>query len=170
MSRSIICSLLLLHSTLRSNELRQYKIDLLEEGSAGFKFMSNVIFNKLPLSVKKELIHRVNDNYPTLTHLFANYREIIKTLVKVSRPKISNAKSDTSVHNKDQSSGHKQWSKPPPPAKVSLPPAKPSQSVSSPSTLENFNTSVSNVVSKASHESSNIKTCKLCYLITSNNL
>ena len=151
------------------HELKQYNVDFLEEDSAGFKFLSHIIFNKLPVSVKKELIHRVNDNYPTLNHLFENYRDIIKTLVKVSQPKVSNTKSDNSirskdysdnsVRSKDYSSRVKHFSKPQPPAKVSIP--------SSPSTLENFSTGVSSVSSNSSRKESSVVSkgsvpCKLC--------
>ena len=68
------------------HDLKQYNIDLKEEDTAGCKLLSHIIFSKLSTSVKKELVHKVDDNYPFLNHIFDNYREINKTLVRVSQP------------------------------------------------------------------------------------
>ena len=87
------------------HDLKQYGIDLMEQDTAGCKLLSHIIFSKLPVSVKKELVHKVDDNYPSLTHIFDNYREIIKTLVRVSKPRESNAKSADSVRSKNSSYG-----------------------------------------------------------------
>ena len=81
------------------HDLKQYHIDLMEEGTAGCNLLSHIIFSKLQTSVKRELVHKVDDNYPSLNHIFDNYREIIKTLVKVSQPRVSSAKSDNSFCN-----------------------------------------------------------------------
>ena len=53
----------------------------MEEDTAGCKQLSHIVFSKLPTSAKRELVHKVDDNYPFLNHIFDNYREIIKTLV-----------------------------------------------------------------------------------------
>lgn len=54
-------------------ELKAHKIDLLKEGTAGHSFTSHVIFNKLPMPVKRELVHRLSDNCPSITDIFSNY-------------------------------------------------------------------------------------------------
>ena len=98
-----------------------------------------------PTSVKRELVHKVDNNYPSLPEIFENYREIIKTLVRISKPRESNAKSDNGFRHKGNSHGlSKQTPKQQTPSK-----ANPTNN-SSPSTLENFNTSMSNVESKPS--------------------
>ena len=68
-------------------DLKSHKVDLLEEGTAGHKFVSHVVFNKLPASIKKEMVHKVHSNYPTITEILANYNEVIKTLVKTTTVK-----------------------------------------------------------------------------------
>ena len=129
------------------HDLKQYDIDLMEEDTAGCKLLSHIIFSKLPTSVKRELVHKVDNNYPSLSEIFENYREIIKTLVRISKPRESNAKSDNGFRHKGNSHGlNKQTPKQQTPSKVN-----PTNN-SSPSTLENFNTSTSNVESKPSPE------------------
>ena len=142
------------------HDLNQYGIDLLADGTAGCMLLSHIIFAKLPVSVRKELIHKVGDNYPSLSQIFDNYREIIKTLIRVSQPRLSNAKSDNGAGNKGNSQGHnKQFTKPQAYYKASPP------QVSSPSTLENFNTSVSKLefsTNKGISDKKSGKRCKLC--------
>ena len=131
------------------HDLKQYDIDLMEEDTAGCKLLSHIMFSKLPTSVKRELIHKVDNNYPSLTEIFQNYREIIKTLVRNSKPRESNAKSDNSFRHKGNSLGlTKQTPKQQTPSKTN-----PTHN-SSPSTLENFNTSMSNVESQPSPKGS----------------
>ena len=64
-------------------ELKNKGTDLLEEGTAGHKVVSHVVFDELPMEVRKELVHRLSNNYPTVTDIFANYNEVIKTLSKI---------------------------------------------------------------------------------------
>ena len=47
-------------------DLKQYDIDLMEEDTEGCKLLSHIIFSKLPTSVKRELVHKVDGNYPSL--------------------------------------------------------------------------------------------------------
>ena len=61
-------------------ELKNHKVDLLEVGSAGNKLISHIVFNKLPVTVRRELINKLSNNYPTITEIFDNYKEVIKTL------------------------------------------------------------------------------------------
>ena len=145
------------------HDLKQYDIDLMEEVTTGCKLLSHIIFSKWPTSVKRELVHKVDDNYPSLTRIFHNYREIIKTLVRVSKSRESSAKSDNSFRHKGNSHGlTKQSPKQQTPSK-----ANPTHN-SSPSTLESVNTTMSNVESKPSPKGSpnpkkkSGKHCKLC--------
>ena len=66
------------------HELKVYGVDLLDGGSAGCKLMSHIIFLKLPPSVKRELVHKVNSNYPTVDQLFDHYNDILKILIHTS--------------------------------------------------------------------------------------
>ena len=66
------------------HELKVYGVDLLDGGTAGCKLMSHIIFSKLPPSVKRELVHKVNSNYPTVDQLFDHYNDILKTLIRTS--------------------------------------------------------------------------------------
>ena len=54
------------------HDLKQHNIDLMKEETAGCKLLSHIIFSKLPTSVKRELVHKVDDNYPSLNHIFHN--------------------------------------------------------------------------------------------------
>ena len=74
-------------------ELRQYKVDLLDKDAAGCKLLSHIIFGKLPVSVKRELVHKVNCNYPAIGDLFDHYKDIVQTLIRTSNYKPS-AKTD----------------------------------------------------------------------------
>ena len=40
-----------------------------------------MIMNKLPKIVVKELINKINDNYPRLEQIFKSYNEVLKTLM-----------------------------------------------------------------------------------------
>ena len=86
-------------------DLKQYNINLMEEDTAGCELLSHIIFSKLPTSVKRKLVHKVDDNYPFLNHILDNYREINKTLVRVSQPRMSSAKPGNSVCSKSNSHG-----------------------------------------------------------------
>ena len=62
------------------HELKSFKIDPLEGGTAGNIFVSHLMFNKLPKVVKRELINKTSSNYPTLNDIFLNYKQVFKTL------------------------------------------------------------------------------------------
>ena len=61
-------------------ELQSYNVDLLLDNTAGSKLASHIVFSKLPNIIKKELVHKVNSNYPSLKDLLENYNDIIKTI------------------------------------------------------------------------------------------
>ena len=69
-------------------ELKQYQVNLLDVDSAGGKLLNHIVFSKMPASIKTELVHKVNNNYPSVEDLlFDNYKEIIQTLISTSNPK-----------------------------------------------------------------------------------
>ena len=50
-------------------ELQQYNVNFFQDGSSGNILISHIIMNKLPKIVVKELINRINNNYPSLEQL-----------------------------------------------------------------------------------------------------
>ena len=145
-------------------ELKQYQVDLLDVNTSGCKLLSHIIFSKLSTSFKRELVRKVNNNYPTVGDLFEQYSDIIKTVVRTSNPKnhARFEKKESSVKGKTAQQGS------------SKPQNKSKQlEKSSPSTLENFRTSVEakndSVGNNASNKSpshhdanNNVKKCKFC--------
>ena len=70
-------------------ELQQYNVNFFQKGSSGNILISHKIMNKLPRIVVKELINKINNNYPSLEQIFNSYNEILKTLIRtVSGKKI----------------------------------------------------------------------------------
>ena len=53
-----------------------------QEGSSGNILISHMIMNKLPKIVVKELINKINNNYPSLEQIFNSYNEVLKTLIR----------------------------------------------------------------------------------------
>ncbi len=51
-------------------ELKAHGLDFLEEKSAGLAMISYIVFNKLPLTIKSELIHMLGKTYPDLNEIF----------------------------------------------------------------------------------------------------
>ena len=131
-------------------ELKLYKVDLLEKNSAGCKLLSHIIFSKLPPSIKKELVHKVDNNYPSISDLFNHYSEIIKTLMRTSsirRETNGDKKDSNSLKSKNFAANGKD---------------KKEQKLAfgfKAATLENFNTSTSEKKDVAKSDS---KFCKFC--------
>ena len=144
-------------------ELKQYNVDLLDVNSAGCLLISHIIFEKLPPSIRKELIQRANNNFPSVHDLFNHYKDIIQSLLRSSRTKTD--KSEKKENYVKPKSGSQTFNKSPFKSKAVL---KPNTS----STLENFNTAVRPKVVNSSDDShkpnsndSNnafVKTCKFC--------
>ena len=65
------------------HELKTHNIDLLQDGTAGHSLISHIVFNKLPVNLRRELIHRTSNNYPSLDEVFYLYNEVIKTLKRL---------------------------------------------------------------------------------------
>ena len=149
-------------------ELKQYQVNLLDVDSAGCKLLSHIVFSKLPASIKRELVHKVNNNYPSVEELFDNYKEIIQTLIRTSNPKntVKFEKKESSIKSKGvtQNPNKPQFK------------SKPTEKTP-PSTLENFSTSVEARTAQRSHNSSqlnlasgdsnkgNSRYCKFCSTI-----
>ena len=69
------------------NDLKNYGVDLLLPNSSGLKLISHIVFNKLPAILKRELVHKIGSNYPSLKELFDNYHDLIKTIIRTSLKK-----------------------------------------------------------------------------------
>ena len=80
------------------SDLKAYDIDLFTEG-AGNALISHIVFNKLPQSFKQELGRKLQNNFPKLQEVFANYVEVIQTLQLRDVPLMSKPKSDTIIHS-----------------------------------------------------------------------
>ena len=113
-------------------EIKTYGVDLLDENTAGCKLISHIIFSKLPTSIKRELVHRVGTNYPTVVDLFNHYNDVIKTLLRTSN--VSRNKDGREFQNKYKNKSD--WRE----NKCSN--VKQAEGNFKPSTLENFKTSV----------------------------
>ena len=119
-------------------ELKAQGINLVEDNSAGLSLISHIIFNKLPLAVKGEFIHKLGKSYPTLNDLFDNYHEVLTILSKTRsvRPKHTDSKP---APNKFSSSVKPKFAKP---SFQEITPSK--------GTFQNFHASTKN------------SSCKLC--------
>ena len=62
------------------HELKTHNIDLLQDRTAGHSLISHIVFNKLPVNLRRELIHRTSYNYPSLDEVFCHYNEAINLL------------------------------------------------------------------------------------------
>lgn len=60
-------------------DLKIFECDVLSENSA-IIIVSHVIFGKLPVPFKRELVRKVNNNYPTLQQIFDNHVDVVETL------------------------------------------------------------------------------------------
>ena len=59
-----------------------YNLDFFEENTPGYELLSHIIFSKLPPTLQKELIRKVDSNYPKINQIFDSYNEVIKNLIK----------------------------------------------------------------------------------------
>ena len=57
-----------------------YEVDLLDARSAGYQFISHLIFSKLPTKFQDALISRIKINYPSLNDIIDNHVKIIHML------------------------------------------------------------------------------------------
>ena len=80
------------------HEFSNYGLDFLTVDTAGFCFLSHIIFSKLPKPFQRELVHKVNNNYPTLDDIFSCYNDIIRGLTRSNSNKVFD-KSNTKYNN-----------------------------------------------------------------------
>ena len=154
------------------HELKTYNINLLERDTPGFKLVSHIIFDKLPNVFKRELVHKVDSNFPTIEDLLDNFNAIIKTLVRTKNQKETEAKKPNVTYS--NSSKSSSWK----PRKQDV------ESKEKPSALDNFATSTEvrfckfcsttghsmfNCDVYSSHEArkSRCKELKMCFLCSS---
>ena len=71
------------------HELAAQGLNFLEDQSAGLAMISHIVFNKLPLPIKSELIHMLGKVYPNLNEIFDKCPEAISILnsTRSVRPK-----------------------------------------------------------------------------------
>ena len=81
-----------------------FKLDFLTPNTSGHILVSHIVFSKLPNIIKRELIHITKNNYPTVTQIFDNYMDVIKTLVKTSSRKPDSYHFKKEFKNKPDSS------------------------------------------------------------------
>ena len=160
-------------------ELQSLKVNFLDPGSAGCTLVSHVIFNKLPMIVKRELTHKVGSNYPSVLDIFEHYNEVLKMLNKTtSNNFFRRDDSKTNEYSKPNVfSNPNSFSKPnfrsvmPNSNSNSYPRTFTSGSYNKPnfqeSTLQNFQASVKPkeiqpVLNKASAKQNVAKSCKFC--------
>ena len=79
---------------------KTYKVDLVTADTGGYKFVSSIIFSKLPPVIRKALIEKVGSNYPTLDHIFSNIKEIVQKLDNLKLKKFEHPKSDFVRHSR----------------------------------------------------------------------
>ena len=84
------------------SDLKNYGTDLMENESC-LKFVSHIIMNKLPKIFCQELARKLDNNYPTLVHLFDYYSDVINTL---------NLRGPAQVSVKPKAFSHNKFSKP----------------------------------------------------------
>ena len=61
------------------SELANYDYLFLQEKS-GNRVLSHLLFKKLPLVFRREIVHKVGSNYPNLNDIFTHYNDVINTL------------------------------------------------------------------------------------------
>ena len=98
------------------HELKTHNIGLLQDRTAGHSLINHIVFNKLPVNLRRELIHRTSNNYPSLNEVFCHYNEVIKTLKKTTflKKKTGNkqsSKQNTVSSNSSNSSSNSSKSK-----------------------------------------------------------
>ena len=69
------------------SDLKLQDIDLLKDFSSA-KFVSHLIFNKLPLDFKQELVRKLDNGYPSFAQIEDNYVEVIRTLELKTKPRV----------------------------------------------------------------------------------
>ena len=66
-----------------------YNLDFFEENTPGYELLSHIIFSKLPPTLQKELIRKVDSNYPKINQIFDSYKVMLKKKKKKKKKKKS---------------------------------------------------------------------------------
>ena len=69
-----------------------HKVDLTIPESGGYKFVSHIIFSKIPSVIQKSIIAKCQTNYPTLDNIFDNIKKEIETYNKTKIKKSETSK------------------------------------------------------------------------------
>ena len=142
-------------------ELQSLNLNFLEPDSAGCTLVSHIIFNKLPMIVKRELTHKTGSNYPSVIDIFEHYNDVLKMLNKTTfyKPKNTDFKPDFTNYapNSTQNSHAKTASF----ARGSF-----KQNYQE-STLQNFQATATkpklrDATTSSQGKQSSVKTCKFC--------
>lgn len=68
------------------SDLKIFECDVLNEKSANI-IVSHIIFAKLPVQFKRELVRKVDNNYPSLNNIFDHHVDVVETLKVGSFPR-----------------------------------------------------------------------------------
>ena len=71
------------------SDLKCNDVDLMMD-EACKKMIGHIVFSKLPVAVKRELVVKLNNSFPSLHDIFENYVEVIRTLSLRANDKINN--------------------------------------------------------------------------------
>ena len=61
------------------SDLTNYNCDLVGNDSS-LKLVSHVVFSRLPFAFRQELARKLSNNYPSVTQIFDNYVDVIRTI------------------------------------------------------------------------------------------
>ena len=66
-----------------------YAVDLLDESSDGYKFLSHIVFNKLNPEIRKALKSKTKNVFPTSNEIMENHMSIIENIISTRGPTTS---------------------------------------------------------------------------------
>ena len=72
-----------------------HNVDLTTAGTGGYKFVSHIVFSKIPSVIQKIIIAEVKSNYSTLDHIFDKIKYAIETYNKTKSKKVEANKGST---------------------------------------------------------------------------
>ena len=61
------------------SDLTRYNVNLITDDSNN-RLVSHIVFSKLPQLFKQEIVRKLNNNYPSISEIFDNYADVIKTI------------------------------------------------------------------------------------------
>jgi len=92
------------------SDLKVYEYDFLTD-KAGNLLISHIVFSKLPMPFRQELVRKTNNNFPSVQDIFNNYVEIVRILnlrqtkspINVQTPVAAETRHDFSSRNVNRS-------------------------------------------------------------------